>query len=119
VLRDIVADTLENKIQAICHWKEVEILEMNIQPDHIHLVCSIPPKLSVSDFMGILKGKSAIMMFKSYPSLRKKPYWGNHFWSRGYFVSTVGVDEERIKNYVKYQETEERKEDGTQDLKLF
>jgi len=69
--------------------------------------------------MGILKGKSAIMMFKSYPSLRKKPYWGNHFWSRGYFVSTVGVDEERIKNYVKYQETEERKEDGTQDLKLF
>jgi len=119
VLRDIVADTLENKIQAICHWKEVEILEMNIQPDHIHLVCSIPPKLSVSDFMGILKGKSAIMMFKSYPSLRKKPYWGNHFWSRGYFVSTVGVDEERIKNYVKYQEIEERKEDGTQDLKLF
>lgn len=119
MLRDIVADTLENKIQAICHWKEVEILEMNIQPDHIHLVCSIPPKLSVSDFMGILKGKSAIMMFKAYPSLRKKPYWGNHFWSRGYFVSTVGVDEERIKNYVKYQETEERKEDGTQDLKLF
>jgi len=59
------------------------------------------------------------MMFSNYPSLRKKPYWGNHFWSRGYFVSTVGVDEERIKNYVKYQETEERKEDGTTDLKLF
>ena len=119
VLRDVVADVLENKIGAICAWKEVEILEMNIQPDHIHLVCSIPPKMSVSDFMGILKGKSAIMMFKSYPSLRKKPYWGNHFWSRGYFVSTVGVDEERIKNYVKYQEQEERKEDGSTDLKLF
>ena len=59
------------------------------------------------------------MMFKNYPSLRKKPYWGNHFWSRGYFVSTVGVDEERIKNYVKYQEKEERNEDGTTDLKLF
>ena len=119
ILTDVVADTLENKKEAICHWKEVEILEMNIQPDHVHLVCSIPPKLSVSDFMGILKGKSAIMMFKNYPSLRKKPYWGNHFWSRGYFVSTVGVDEERIKNYVKYQEKEERNEDGTTDLKLF
>ncbi|MFB9843562.1 transposase, partial [Mucilaginibacter ginsenosidivorans] len=62
---------------------------------------------------------TALMMFSNYPSLRKKPYWGNHFWSRGYFVSTVGLDEERIKNYVKYQETEERKEDGTTDLKLF
>jgi putative transposase len=59
------------------------------------------------------------MMFKSYPTLRKKPYWGNYFWSRGYFASTVGVDEERIKNYVKYQESEERKEDGTADLTLF
>jgi putative transposase len=93
--------------------------ERNIQVDHVHMVCSIPPKMSVSDFMGILKGKTALMMFSNYPSLRKKPYWGNHFWSRGYFVSTVGVDEERIKSYVKYQETEERKEDGTSDLKLF
>lgn len=119
MLRDIVADALEDKIRAICAWKDVEILEMNIQPDHVHLVCSIPPKMSVSEFMGILKGKTALMMFKSYPSLRKKPYWGNHFWSRGYFVSTVGVDEERIKKYVKYQEEEDRKEDGTTDLKLF
>jgi putative transposase len=119
VLRDIVADALEDKIRAICAWKDVEILEMNIQPDHVHMVCSIPPKMSVSEFMGVLKGKTAIMMFKSYPTLRKKPYWGNHFWSRGYFVSTVGVDEERIKNYVKYQEAEDRKEDGSTDLKLF
>jgi len=60
------------------------------------------------------------MLFKSYPSLRQKPYWGNHFWSRGYFVSTVGIDEEKVKRYVKYQEEEEeRKEDGTADLKLF
>jgi putative transposase len=119
VLRDIVADALEDKIRAICAWKDVEILEMNIQPDHVHLVCSIAPKMSVSEFMGVLKGKTAIMMFKSYPTLRKKPYWGNHFWSRGYFVSTVGIDEERIKNYVKYQEAEDRKEDGSTDLKLF
>jgi len=110
---------MEDKVRTICGWKEVEVLEMNVQPDHVHLVCSIPPKMGVSEFMGILKGKTAIMMFKSYPTLRKKPYWGNHFWSRGYFVSTVGVDEERIKNYVKYQESEERKEDGTTDLQLF
>ena len=116
VLKDMVADSLEDRIRAICEWKEVEIMELNIQPDHVHMLCSIPPKLSVSEFMGILKGKTAIMMFKSYTSLRKKPYWGNHFWSRGYFVSTVGLDEEKIKNYVKYQEGEDRKEDGSQDL---
>jgi putative transposase len=58
--------------------------------------------------MGILKGKTAIKMFKSYPNLKKKPYWGNHFWSRGYFVNTVGIDEDMIRRYVKYQEEEER-----------
>jgi len=115
----MVADAVEDKIRTISQWKEVEVIELNIQPDHVHLVCSIPPKMSVSEFMGILKGKTAIMLFKSYPSLRQKPYWGNHFWSRGYFVSTVGVDEEKVKRYVKYQEDEEKKEDGTADLKLF
>lgn len=111
----------DDKIRAICSWRDVEILEMNIRADHVHLVCSVAPKMSVSEFMGILKGKTAIMMFKSYPTLRKKPYRGNYFWSRGYFVSTVGVgvDKERIKRYVKYQEGEDRKEDGTTDLKLF
>jgi len=109
LLKDVLADTVENKIRAICEWKEVQIEELNIQPDHIHIVCSIPPKLSVSDFMGILKGKTAITMFKNYQSLRKKPYWGNHFWSRGYFVSTVGIDEEKIKRYVKYQEERDKK----------
>ncbi|MFA0964294.1 IS200/IS605 family transposase [Roseivirga sp. BDSF3-8] len=119
ILRDIVADTLENKIKTICEWKEVKVEELNIQPDHVHLVCSIPPKLSVSDFMGILKGKTAIMMFKNFKSLRRKPYWGNPFWSRGYFVSTVGIDEEKIKRYVKYQEKEDKKEDGDIDIPLF
>jgi putative transposase len=72
--------------------------------------------MSVSEFMGVLKGKTAIMMFKMFTGLRKKPYWGNHFWSRGYFASTVGLDEDKIRRYVKYQEGEDRKEDGTQDL---
>ena len=116
VLKEMVADAVEDGIKAICEWKEGEVMELSVQPDHVHLVCSIPPKLSVSEFMGILKGKTAIMLFKRYTSLRKKPYWGNHYWSRGYFVSTVGLDEEKIKNYLKYQESEDRKEDGTQDL---
>ncbi len=116
VLRDMVADAVEDRIKAISQWKEVEVLELNVQPDHVHLVCSIPPKLSVSEFVGIVKGKTAIMLFKSYTSLRRKPYWGNHFWARGYFVSTVGLDEDKVKRYVKYQEGEDRKEEGSQDL---
>jgi len=74
---------------------------MNIQKDHIHLIVSIPPKISVSTLMGILKGKTAIKLFKSYPQLKKKTYWGNHFWSRCYCVDTIGLDEEKIKKYVK------------------
>ena len=119
ILRDVIADWVHDKIRTLCTWKQVEVLELKVQPDHIHLVCSIPPKMSISEFMGIIKGKTAIMIFKTYPHLRKKPYWGNHFWSRGYFVSTVGIDEEKVKRYVKYQEDEDRKEDGTTDLKLF
>ncbi len=69
--------------------------------------------------MGIVKGKTAIMLFKSYKSLKKKPYWGNHFWARGYFVSTVGIDEEKIKRYVKYQEKEDKKEEGGGEFPLF
>ena len=80
--------------------------------DHVHLVVSIPPKVSVSSLMGILKGKLAIKLFKSYPRLKRKPYWGNHFWSRGYFVTTVGVDEEVIRRYVKYQERGDKKEEN-------
>jgi putative transposase len=66
---------------------------LNVQIDHIEVVCSIPPKVSVSGLRGTLKGKLAIKLFKSYPKLKEKPYWGNHFWSRGYFVTTAGVDE--------------------------
>jgi putative transposase len=112
ILKDILADMVEDKVKTISEWKGVEVLELNVQPDHVHLVCNIPPKLSVSDYMGIVKGKTAIMMFKSFHSLKQKPYWGNHFWARGYFVSTVGIDEEKIKRYVKYQEDEDKKEEG-------
>jgi len=64
--------------------------------------------------MGILKGKIAIKLFKSFLALRKKPYWENHFWSRGYCVSSIGLDENKIRKYVKYQEEREKKEESEQ-----
>lgn len=82
--------------------------------DHIHMVVVIPPKVSISELMGMLKGKTAISLFKSYPHMKKKPYWGNHFWSRGYCVSTIGLDEEKIRRYVRYQEENERLEEAQQ-----
>ena len=111
---------VENDIRMLCEWKGVEAIELNVQIDHVHIVCSIPPKVSVSELLGTLKGKLAIKIFKTYPKLKLKPYWGNHFWSRGYFVTTVGVDEEIIRRYVKYQEGEDKKEETqTRDFDLF
>jgi len=70
--------------------------------------------------MGTLKDKIAIKIFKTYPNLKKSPYWGNHFWARGYFVNTVGIDKATIIRYVKFQEEEERKEDGNnKEFTLF
>ena len=107
ILEGMIKSLIEHDLQVISTWKDVQIQELNIQIDHIHMVCSVPPKVSISEFMGILKGKIAIKLFKTYPSLKQKPYWGNHFWSRGYFVSTVGLDEEMIKRYVKHQSHQE------------
>ncbi len=73
-----------------------------MQKDHVHLVLSIPPKYSVSEMVGFLKGKSAIKMFDKYLDLKKR-YWGRHFWAKGYCVSTVGLDEEQIRKYVRWQ----------------
>jgi len=78
------------------------------------MILSIPPRLSISKVMGMLKGKTAIKLFKSFPALRKKPYWGNHFWSRGYCVSSIGLDENKIRKYVKYQEEKEKREESEQ-----
>ncbi len=88
---------MEETIKQLCEGKKVDVMELNVLEDHVHMVVSIPPKVSISELMGIVKGKTAIKMFKSYPGLKGKPYWGNHFWSRGYCVSTVGLDEEKIR----------------------
>jgi putative transposase len=115
-----VGKFIEETIRSICEWKSVEIMELNVREDHVHAVVNIPPKLSISEVMGMLKGKTAIKLFKSYPALKSKPYWGNHFWSRGYCVSTVGLDENKIRRYVKYQEENERlEEDQRQEFGLF
>lgn len=120
IMEGVVKELLEQDVCLISEWKNVQIEEMNIQKDHIHLVVSIPPKLSISACMGILKGKTAMKLFKSYPQLKKKPYWGNHFWAPGYFVNTIGMDEELIKRYVKYQEEEEKKQENqNRDYHLF
>ena len=114
ILEGAIKEFVEKEIKVLCEWKDVIIEEMNIQKDHIHLVLSIPPKISISDFVGFLKGKLAIKLFKSFPWMKNKPYWGNHFWARGYFVSTVGIDEELIKRYVRHQEEEEKKQENEQ-----
>ena len=114
ILEGEIKRLLEEDIRMLCEWKKCEIQEMSVQKNHVHLVLSIPPKVSVSEMMGILKGKLAIKLFKSYPKMKQKPYWGNHFWARGYFVSTVGIDEDVIKRYVKYQEEEEKRTEEQQ-----
>ena len=73
-----------------------EVVELNIQPDHVHLLIKVPPKVSISLLLGHLKGRSAIRVFKKFPYLKQKPYWGNRFWARGYCVDTVGVNPEMI-----------------------
>ena len=120
ILKGLIKEHLEKDIRMLCEWKKAEILELNIQEDHVHLVVSIPPKVSISEMMGILKGKTAIKLFKSYPELKKKPYWGNHFWARGYFVNTVGLNEDMIRRYVNFQESEEKEEEAdSSEFKLF
>ena len=120
VLFGEVRQLVEEDIRMLCEWKGAEIIEMSVQENHVHIVVSIPPKLSVSTLMGILKGKLAIKLFKTYPKLKQRPYWGNHFWSRGYFVNTVGIDEAMIRRYVKYQEGEDKQEEMQgRDFDLF
>jgi len=97
-------------IKKLCEYKGVEIVEGSVCVDHIHLCVKIPPKLSVSEFMGYLKGKSALMIFDRHPEFRQK---GNrHFWAKGYYVNTVGRNEEEIKKYIKNQVEADQIEDN-------
>ena len=101
-------EATEAGIQAICGYAGCEVVELNVQKDHVHLVVMVPPKVSISGLMGRLKGQTSIKMFHQFRELRKKPYWGNHFWAKGYCVDTIGLDADMIRKYVRYQEEKER-----------
>ena len=111
VLRGPVGAAVNESIYAICGYAGAEVVEMNVQEDHVHLIVMVPPKVSISDLMGRVKGQTSIKIFKQFRHLRKKPYWGNHFWSKGYCVDTVGLDAEMIRRYVKHQEKKDRYEE--------
>lgn len=96
-------------VRMFSEQKSCEVIELNVQVDHVHLIVMIPPKISISDYMGVVKGRTAIRVFNRFRKLKQKPYWGNHFWARGYCVGTVGLDADKIRKYVKYQEAQERK----------
>ena len=96
-------ESIKEIIKTLCKYKGVEIIEGQLMPDHINLLVSIPPKMSVSSFMGYLKGKSALMIFDRHANL-KYQYGNRHFWAEGYYVSTVGLNEVTIKKYIEDQE---------------
>lgn len=89
-------------LRKLCEWKKVEIIEAEACPDHIHMLVSIPPKMSVSSFMGYLKGKSSLMIFDRHANLKYK-YGNREFWCRGYYVDTVGKNKKAIAEYIKNQ----------------
>lgn len=89
-------------LRKLCEYKGVEILEANACPDHIHMLVSIPPKVSVAYFVGYLKGKSSLMIFDKHANLKYK-YGNRHFWCRGYYVDTVGRNKEAIAKYIREQ----------------
>ena len=93
-------------LRQLCEQKNVEIIEAEACPDHIHMLLSIPPNISVAQFMGYLKGKSSLMIFDRHANLKYK-YGSRHFWCRGYYVDTVGRNRKAIEEYIREQLTED------------
>ena len=105
-----VREDIREILKKLCEYKKVEITGGAVCADHVHLCVSIPPKLSVSEFVGYLKGKSALMIFDKYPDMGSK--WNREFWARGYYVTTVGdITEEAVSSYIAEQQEESMKED--------
>ena len=97
-------------LKTLCEYKGIEIIAGAVCEDHVHMCLSIPPKTSVSSFMGYLKGKSTLMIYDRHPELVSK--WNKAFWARGYYVSTVGnITEETVRKYIEEQTEESRKEE--------
>ncbi len=110
VLYGKLREDIREILRTLCKYKKVEVVSGSVCRDHVHMCLEIPPKYSVSEFMGYLKGKSALMIFDRHPELAEK--WNREFWARGYYVTTVGeVNEATVKAYIARQEEESRKED--------
>ena len=105
-LRKEIAQVMKD----LARQKECEILEGKLMPDHVHMLIAIPPKYSVSSVIGFIKGKTAIYIARNFRG-KKRNFVGESFWARGYFVSTVGIDEDTIRNYIKNQENEDKRID--------
>ena len=97
-------------LRKLCAYKEIEILEAEACKDHVHMLLSIPPKYSISQVMGYLKGKSSLMIYEKYANLKYK-YGNRHFWCRGYYVSTVGRNKNAIETYIRNQLQEDHAEE--------
>ena len=108
VLFGPVKEEVELCLRTFTSQKGCIIDELNVQKDHVHIILDIPPKYSVSEVVGTLKGRTAIRVFNRFKELKSKPYWGNHFWARGYCVDTIGLDPDMIRKYVKYQVDQEK-----------
>ena len=112
--REVIYGKLKKDIgqilRELCEHKEVEIVEANACVDHIHMLVRIPPKMSVSTFMGYLKGKSTLMIFERHANLKYK-YGRRQFWCKGYYVSTVGLNKEKVSKYIREQQDEDMKND--------
>ena len=115
-LYESIRKDLAQEIKRLAACRECKIVEGHMMSDHIHMLIEIPPKYSVAQVMGYIKGKSAIYIARKYGE-REKYFSGQHFWARGYFVSTVGRNEEMIRKYIQNKEAEDKKLD--QDLGLF
>jgi putative transposase len=89
-------------LRELCRWKEVNIIEAEVCPDHVHMLVEIPPKMSVSSFMGFLKDKSSLMIYEKWGNIKYK-YRNREFWCRGYYVDTAGKDAKKIKEYIQKQ----------------
>ena len=103
-----VGDYARQQVYQLARQKDlVEVEELNVQADHVHAILSVPPKYAISDLMGFMKGKMALNLFHRYEKLGKQ-YWGRHLWSRGYCVSTIGLDEDQIRKYVRWKEKKDK-----------
>jgi len=114
ILSGQIGEEVSRCIRSFSEQLKCEVIELNIQGDHVHLIVMIPPKISISQFMGTVKGRTAIRIFNQFRQLKSKPYWGNHFWAEGYCVDTIGLDAEKIRRYVRYQENKERQAEQRQ-----